>query len=134
MSRVAGREDINWTDITQEISNLQPLLEVLKGKDILTMDFTDKQVDDSIVKIYDNLRRHKYFGATTLSKTLHLLNPQVFVMWDGDILKSYQKNSPEIDDYGEGYLEFLKVTQKEINQILTEIANKTGEDTKSDST
>lgn len=126
MSRVVSRDDINWTDITLEIRNLEPLLKVLKGKDILSIDLTDKKVTDSIIKVYDNLRRHKYFGATTLSKTLHLLNPHVFVMWDGAILKYYKKTNHEIDDYGEGYLEFLKVTQKEICQTLAEIAKETG--------
>jgi hypothetical protein len=126
MSRVVGRDDIRWTDITQELRNLEPQLRTLRGIDILSVDLTDKQTVDSIITIYDKLRSFKQMGATTLSKTLHLLNPAVFIMLDGDILKYYKQLNPEIDDSGEGYLEFLRTSQKEVTETLNHIEKESG--------
>jgi len=126
MSRVVGRKDIEWTKITEKLRKLEPQLRALRGKDILSVDLTDKQTVDSIITVYDELRDFKHMGATTLSKTLHLLNPSVFIMLDGDILKYYKRLNPEIRDSGKGYLEFLKTNRKEITGTLKFIEKESG--------
>jgi hypothetical protein len=127
MSRVVGRKDIKWTEITEALRNLESHLKTLRGKKILSVDLAEKQTIDSIIIIYDKLRSFKNMGPTTLSKTLHLLNPQIFVMLDVDIVKFYKKLNPEINDSGEGYLEFLRTSQKEIAETLSELEKESGQ-------
>lgn len=55
-----------------------------------------------------------------LSQTLHLLNPEIFVMWDREIREKYKKENRRIRDNSEGYLEFLKETQNLIRDVLND--------------
>jgi hypothetical protein len=58
---------------------------------------------ETILGFYRDLKEIKYIKATAVSKILHILNPELFVMWDKKIM---EKNG-----YGDGckcYLAFLQ--------------------------
>lgn len=78
-----------------------------KNKKFEDIDLTDKIVIDKIKNIYralSSIDGIKYVGAT---KIMHLLNPQLFVMWDRNIIKHYKaKTTPQ------GYVNFMALMQK----------------------
>jgi hypothetical protein len=57
---------------------------------------------------------------------LHLLNPEIFVMWDDAIRKDYKKKNSGIRDSSEGYLEFLKEIQRELKETLEDRQRESG--------
>ena len=49
-------------------------------------------------------------------------------MWDSYIRTTYHRKNKRINEFHEGYLEFLKEMQKEIMEALTERQEETGRD------
>lgn len=68
-------------------------------------------VSDAVVGCYDYLNNVKGIGPTATAKTLHILQPNLFVMWDRPIREHFAETNPETDKTGAGYLEFLKAAQ-----------------------
>ena len=70
-----------------------------------------------IFSIFSSKPSLEYTGA---SKVLHIINPEIFMMWDASIRDTYHKlhkdKNHKIEDC---YLEFLKQSQEIINCILT---------------
>jgi len=71
---------------------------------------------DIVVELFDSLRetgfkgkkgRTKQVGPTATSKILHLICPDLFVMWDSDIRRQYRK----FEGDGKEYFEFLLTIQ-----------------------
>lgn len=92
-----------------------------------TKDLEEEKVSNAIKTIYGKLKLFSFLGGpTTISKILHLLNPEIFVMWDEDIRKMYRKKNPLVRHTPEGYLEFMKETQKEIIEALKDSQKETG--------
>jgi len=82
-------------------------IDYFKDKRFEKINFEDKEVKERIIKIYKILSSFngvKFVGAT---KVMHFLYPDVFIMWDGKIIKQYKaKTSPE------GYIDFAKKMQE----------------------
>ncbi|MBS3080963.1 hypothetical protein J4221_05805 [Candidatus Pacearchaeota archaeon] len=82
-------------------------LDYFKNKSFEDIDFTNENIKERIVRIYRTLSSFKgvrYVGAT---KVMHFICPDVFIMWDGKIIKRYKaKTSPE------GYVKFLLEMQE----------------------
>jgi predicted nucleic acid-binding OB-fold protein len=126
MGRVVGREKLEWEKLGKTLRSLEKEFKKLRGKRFLTVDF-DEFLSGSITTIYRELDDIPYIGSpTAISKILHLLNPEIFVMWDNDIRKNYKKKNKHIHDTPEGYLEFLKQTQKELKEAFEERQKQTG--------
>ena len=51
------------------------------------------------------------FGPVCTSKLLHILQPELFVMWDNPIIKQYKRNYRGISASSQGYFNFLKLMQ-----------------------
>lgn len=127
MGRVVGRKELEWERLGRTLRSLEEQFKNLRGKKFLTIDFDEEAVSSSIRTIYKELDNIPYIGGpTTISKILHLLNPEIFVMWDNDILKYYKKKNKRIRDSPEGYLEFLKEAQKELKEAFGERQKQTG--------
>ena len=82
-------------------------LNYFKDKNFEELDFNNEDIKERIIKIYKTLSSFKgvrYVGAT---KVMHFICPDVFIMWDGKIIKKYKaKTSPE------GYIKFLNEMQE----------------------
>lgn len=128
MARVVGRAGLNWEYFGETLRGLEKDFSKLRGNRFVIINFDEEKVSNAIRTIYRTLSLHSHLGgATTVSKVLHLLNPEIFVMWDGDIRKHYKKNS-RIRDTAEGYLRFLKTMQTEIMEALRDRQIGTGKE------
>lgn len=121
MARVVGQEGLNWVGYGQKLRDLEPEFAKLRGKRFLTADFNEEFVSNAIKTIYGELKRIPELGGpTVISKVLHLLNPEIFVMWDGNIRKAYRVKNRHLGEFAEGYLEFLEEAQREIKEAFSD--------------
>jgi hypothetical protein len=92
-----------------------PLLRLLKGYDLIEAQFHSQLADgntlsETIRQVFERLatasREHtKRCESTGTSKILHILRPQLFVMWDSAIRSGYAvKQGSEISDYASWFL------------------------------
>lgn len=109
MGRNVEREDFDWSKLVEEIKKQKENLDRLGKETLLSIRF--KEVADIVKGIYDGIKV-KHLGPTGISKILHLLNPELFVMWDDDIRKKIS-NRP-FSGSSKGYLKFLKWIQNEL--------------------
>lgn len=128
MNRVVGRENLDWKRLGDTLRNLEKDFAILRGKRFLNPKlFEDITISNTIKKIYGELDVIPYLGSpTALSKILHLLNPEIFVMWDNAIVKDYHEINRGIDYSADGYMEFLKEVQKRFLAAFTEFEKETG--------
>jgi len=104
--------NISPIELSSRILELKAKLASM-DKSILEIDLD--QMSDEIKEIFEKISNIKNVGPTSASKILHLLRPQLFMMWDMDIAKTYRvKPSPT------GYLEFLKRCQLILRSIIRE--------------
>ena len=91
------------------------LLDSLKSP-LSETDLNSDNVSRIITQLYDGLTRISSIKATSASKILHILRPELFVMWDNEISRHYQQNS----DMGKGeesYVHFLRRMQAIIKDL-----------------
>ncbi len=95
----------------KEVLECKRSLENLKDEKFEKVNFDS--VSETIKEVYDKLSLIKGVKYTGASKLLHLMNRDLFVMWDQYIRKHYgfRKTSP--DDY----FNFLKKMQEEFKGI-----------------
>ena len=104
--------NISPIELSSRILELKAKLASM-DKSILEIDLD--QMGDEIKEIFKKISSIRNVGPTSASKILHLLKPQLFIMWDMDIAKTYRvKTSPT------GYLEFLKRCQLILRSIIKE--------------
>lgn len=127
MGRVVGRKDLDWRKLGETLRSLEPAFAKLRNKRLINIKLDEAIFSNAIKEIYHKLRIIPYIGSpTALSKILHLLNPEVFVMWDSDIRKKYKEKNKRVGDSPDGYLEFLKEVQKELKEALEDRQRETG--------
>ncbi|MFH1774414.1 MAG: hypothetical protein ABH874_05595 [Methanobacteriota archaeon] len=100
------------------IDELKPQFQRLEGKSIEYELLAD--LEPIVIEIYDKIRKSLKdyrFGPTAISKLLHIINPNLFVMWDGNIRDKYAEKNSKIGDSGEGYFTFLEEMQKIAKEI-----------------
>ncbi len=104
-------------------NNCKPLFEQLKGKEFCKVDFEEiKEVVEKIFNSFSEIKGIKYTGA---SKVMHLLNKDLFVIWDAYISgnkprKYYLQLKLDHTKYSrdaESYINFLKDMQKKFCHI-----------------
>jgi len=86
MRRTANRKDLNWKQLTKQLRDAKEFFQRLQGKSLLDINLEVEEIEDAIKRAYNAAA--KYIGLTAISKILHLLNPELFVIWDEDIRKS----------------------------------------------
>lgn len=127
MNRVAGQKNLEWKKLGETLRKLEKEFAKLRGKRFLNIKFNDENVSSAIKNIYRKIDLIPQLGGRTCEpKILHLLNPEIFVMWDEAIEKNYKRKNSRIRDSPEGYLEFLKEAQKELREALEDHQKETG--------
>lgn len=76
---------------------------------------------DLVRQIYSNLSKVEGVKYTGASKVMHLLNRELFVMWDRDTRKEYGYPKANKD----GYLHYLKKMQDKVKNMELTMPNKT---------
>ena len=126
MNRVVSREGFNWKGLTETLRKLEPEFAKLRGKRFLKPKlFDDGEIVEAIKKIYSDLKPYPYVGSTTISKILHLLNPEIFVMLDGAIVNGFHKGNKKVNHSANGYVEFLRDSQKKFFKMCNDVGKTT---------
>lgn len=85
-----------------------------KNTKFVNTDLNNEKISTPILNIYKELSEFegiKYVGA---SKIMHLMCPDLFVMWDTKIRNHYGRETRrKINTRPEGYLEFLRLMKEE---------------------
>ena len=114
--------------LLEAICAVQPVLSALSSFRISNVDF-DQQlsisnfnnppntVADAIECCYQKLISVKGLGPTATAKILHVLLPELCVMWDDPILK-YFKSQHNVSGTGIGYVQFLRLLQAEAQRVI----------------
>lgn len=127
MGRVVGRDGLHWRQFGETLRSLEPEFSVLRLKKFRSINYDDNAVVSAVTIIYEKLDPFPYLGSpTTIAKLLHLLNPEIFVMWDIDIRKRYKQRNHRIQSTAEGYVAFLQETQSAIREALHDRCAATG--------
>jgi hypothetical protein len=107
--------------IKKSIANMLPYLSALSSVSIKSVTFDDMiqvnggrlSVGQAVEKCYQEVRATGYnIGPTATAKILHILNPQLFVMWDKPILDYLCKTS-DVTKSSEGYRKFLGLMNRD---------------------
>ena len=112
-------DDATAEAIKRALVESKRVLRNLGSKTVLDIDILSDSQRNEIAGLYFEFDMISRFGPTATSKTMHILKPDLFVMWDGDILRHYKKRNPQINGTGKGYLAFLS-TMSEMARGVTE--------------
>ena len=143
---------VNKFDLTEFNKSVDKFVCIIQDiKDIKDVHFTDKEFlnlpEDTFVKIakaFDVLQEYKVdndgrvnpvIGITGASKLMHLLYPELFIIWDGYIRGEKSKNAylnveqtllgsgwerRKYTPNGEGYVSFLKKMRDDFGHLIPE--------------
>lgn len=118
--------------IQTTLHNLLPYLQVLNNFTVVNLNFTQTVNVNNNQMTVSRVIEHYYttvrnignrFAATATSKLLHILQPELFVMWDKDILAHYKQNNPQVSDSGQGYCVYLQIMQQVARQVYQSFQN-----------
>lgn len=108
----------NIANFVKAMDKCIPLFERIKNYSFQSTNFDEiKEIIEYIYLILSAVKGVEYTGA---SKVMHLLNKNLFVMWDGYIRDEY-----ECGDTGEDYVDFLKQMQEKFKDIEWNMPGKT---------
>lgn len=111
--------------IKAALVNNNKIFEGLKDKKLKDIDFdaeikVDMRIDklkEIIIELFDSISNRnvgkRTLGATATSKMMHIINPELFVMWDDSIRFNYG-----FAENGQGYFKFLKDMQELRKELL----------------
>ena len=74
----------------------------------------------TIEEEYERLLNIRGVSDTVAAKTLAIINPNLFVMWDGAIWLAYYEASPQNRTLAEVYVEFLRKMQSSAVSIIND--------------
>ena len=117
--RFMASDSKNLVDLKKAITECKPLFERVKGKDFRGAKLPE--IRDVVEKIYSKLSGVYGVEYTGASKVMHLLNRDLFVMWDRDTREKYGFDVADGDDY----FNFLKLMQEKVKNIEWNDPNKT---------
>ena len=116
------RVKVDRRKLQRAIESRTLLLNQLRRRrtNIVSVNLADAKLHDKIVELFEtfskvSVRRRTYTGA---SKILHVLVPDLFVMWDGTIRCAYGCRSQKEGDDGEKYFTFLIRVQSETRKAI----------------
>lgn len=116
------RVKIDKHKLQQAIRRKRLLLSQLRKRrnNIVSVNLDDARLHDTIVELFDtfsrvSIGRRTYTGA---SKILHVLVPDLFVMWDDTIRCAYGCRRRKKGDDSDKYFTFLKRVQLEAKEAI----------------
>jgi len=124
MARAINREGTDWSLLLSRLNGISGTLLELKNERILDVNLESK--GELVSQAYSPLES-KNIGATSISKILHLLNPELFVMWDDNIRINrdnklgFEPADGKYQKFAEGpggYLRYLHACQAEVRMAL----------------
>jgi len=110
-------------ELCKKLKEYDKHIQKFKNIDLLDFDFENDDNLAHIKEIFDGLSSIVKYTAS--SKTLHMINPHFFVMWDANIREKYGCFCN-----GEGYVNFLWRIKKELKDIISDYAQENEMDIK----
>lgn len=117
MTRVLGYK--GCTALGTKLQQMDTRLKTIKQEDLLTIDLskTSKEIADFYTEIMNTTwtskkGRVKRVGPTSASKALHLVAPNVFMIWDRAIRQYYG-----FQENGKDYVRFLTTMQSWLKEL-----------------
>jgi hypothetical protein len=96
--------------------------ESLKDKRLETVDLKDSEIVNKIKSIFKAFASRQSIESTGASKAIHLINPDLFMMWDSEIKRNYHRLHPSYqirsEFTNECYVEFMRTMQEVAKSIL----------------
>ena len=122
--RLRNYDSLTAENLKHSIVGIHPELLVTKDFSILSFNFDVVENRERIERIFNSFWFYgsqiaKTFGPTATSKVLHIINPDLFVMWDDAIRLHYWIQNNNIIESGRGYCLFL-IEIKRIAEGLVE--------------
>ena len=106
-------------DLMKAYETVNDEINLLRNRRLESAELDDPNVVDRIKAIFNCFQKFDSIGATGASKTLHIICPDLFVMWDTEIRKNYHKlHDNRWDTLDQCYIEFLKQAQKIAKGLL----------------
>jgi hypothetical protein len=115
--RFMASDSENLVHLKKAMNECEPLFKKLEGETFRKANFDD--IGDTVKQIYTILSKVKGVEYTGTSKVMHLLNRELFVMWDTDIRKEYGVSTDSTD-----YLDFQKKMQEKFKDTKWDMPNK----------
>lgn len=115
--RLRNYDDVTASNLKNCIVGIHSELFGVQNYSILDFDFGVTENKERIEHIFNAFwfygsKIAKNFGPTATSKTIHIINPNLFIMWDDKIRLRYWIDNNEIIDSGRGYGLFLIESKK----------------------
>ena len=119
----SSRMQCNVEDVQWALEEIQSYLNTLKGKTILDvcLDEGTRELICRSFKVLAGCNRKGRNEATGASKILHIINPELFVMWDGAIRTGYICKLEKKKEVWIWYTQFLQEMQRLAKQAVHEI-------------
>jgi hypothetical protein len=108
----------NLLELQKAIKECEPLFGKVKEENFKTVKFDE--IGDTVKRIYSTFSKVKGVEYTGASKVMHLLNRELFVMWDDPI-----RNNLGYGNTDEDYLNFLKDMQDKFKNTKWTMPKKT---------
>jgi len=110
------------SDIMEAYRNTRNDFGVLEDKKLETIDLKNPEIVNRIKRIFKTFMSHKSIESTRASKAIHLINPELFMMWDNEISRNYHRLHPAYrirsESPEECYVEFMKTMREVARGIL----------------
>lgn len=124
--RLRNYDNVTAFRLRNCILNVSPELRTMQSLSILDFDMGDPEVGERLERVF-NVFWHcgsgsviaTNFGPTATSKLLHIVNPNLFTMWDETIRLHYWKQDDRIVESGRGYC-FFQGEMRRIAEALVE--------------
>lgn len=111
------------SDILEAYRSTKNDFELLKVEKLESVDLKDLGTVNIIKKIFKSFAGRKSIECTGASKAIHLICPELFMMWDNEIKRNYHRLHPfyriRSESLEECYVEFLKTMQEVAKAILS---------------
>jgi hypothetical protein len=106
-------------DLMNAYETVRNDIALIEGEKLQSIELRDSNKADKVCTIFRCFQEHRSVGVTGASKTLHLINPDLFAMWDSEIRKNFHKlHSDKRHSVDQCYLEFLKQMQEIVKGLL----------------
>jgi hypothetical protein len=123
--RLRNYDNVTATNLKNHILDVHPELLPIQNYSILDFDLDIPENRERAEHIFNSFWFYgspiaKNFGPTATSKVLHIINPDLFIMWDEAIRLHYWIQDNEIIDSGRAYIFYLIETKKIAARLVEE--------------
>jgi len=125
--RLRNYDSLTASNLKNCVVGIHRELLVIQDFSILNFEITENR--ERIERIFNSFWFYgspiaKNYGPTAASKTIHIINPNLFIMWDNAIRLHYWIQNNEIIDSGRGYYFFLVETKRIAEGLVEECSER----------